>query len=416
MLLPDRAAGQEERTKYNPMQIKRILGAACAAILAGTLAGCGTMVSVNPEKDEQQVVAEVNGTPIEKSAYYDMIDTYGTMYGMSVDDLNDDENGAIMRESILEQLVNEEALYQQAVEDGLVDDSEEHREEVRKELQDSLDATLESYKEQYDTEEEAQEAYEEYVKDNGYDDMDAKIDESIRQTAINDEYAKITDPVAATEEDAKEYYDEQVEIQQEAIDEDPTSYSLYTSQGENFYNPKGSVYVKNLLISLPDDVQSEISSLRAEGDTEAADALRDQELAKIKAEADAALARANAGEDFDALLEELGTDPGMTQEPAKTTGYMVYEGSNYVEPFEEASLLLTTDGQISPLVPTDFGYHIIERVTSAEGAVPFDDVKESIIESETSTKQSEAYQEFLDSLKDSMEIVLHTDRLEIFNR
>lgn len=398
------------------MHIKRILGAACAAAAAVACVGCSSMVSVNPEKDEQQVVAEVNGSPIEKSQYYDLIETYGTMYGMTADDLNDSENGATMRESLLDQLVDEEALYQQAVEDGLVDDSEDHREEVRKEIQDSLDATLESYKEQYETEEEAQKAYDDYVADNGYDDMDSKIDESIRQTAINDEYAKITDPVAATEEEAKKYYDEQIEIQQKAIDEDPSSYSLYSSQDGNYYNPKGSVYVKNLLISLPDDVQSQISSLRSEGDTDAADALRDEELAKIKTQADAALARANAGENFDALLEELGTDPGMTQEPAKTTGYMVYEGSNYVEPFEKASLALTKDGQISALVPTDFGYHIIERVSSAEGAVPFDDVVDSIIEKETSTKQSEAYQEFIDNLKNSMEIVLYPDRLEVFNR
>lgn len=396
--------------------IKKGMCAICALLAATAIAGCGNMISVNKDKDEQQVVAEVNGEPITKSEYYKLIDSVGQMYGMTTEDLNDEENGAAMRESFLEQLVNEEALYQQAEEDGLVDNSDEHRDEVRKEIEDELKTQLDSYKEQYETEEEAQKAYDDYVKENGYDDMDARIDDSIRQTAINDEYKKITDPITVSDDEAKEYYEEQVEVQKEAIDEDPSSYSLYTSQGENFYNPEGSVYVKNLLISLPDDVQSEISSLRSSGDTEAADELLDEELAKIKPEADAALARANAGEDFDALLEELGTDPGMTQEPAKTTGYMVYEGSNYVEPFEEASLKLTTDGQLSPLVATDFGYHIIERVSDASGAVPFDDVKDSIIESETSDKQSEAYQNFLDELKEKMNIVLYTDRLEVFNR
>lgn len=398
------------------MHMKKLASAACALALAFTAAGCGTMVSVNPEKDEQQIVAEVNGTEVPKSEYYAMIDSIGQMYGMTADDLNDKENGAAMRESILEQVVNEEALYQQAVEDGLVDDSDEHREEVRKEIEDNLKSTMDSYKEQYETEEEAQEAYDKYVADNGYDDIDARIDDSIRQTAINDEYEKVTSPVKATEDDAREYFEEQVEIQKTAIDEDPANYSTYTSQGGNYYNPAGSVYVKNLLISLPDDVQSEISELRSSGDDAAADQLLQTELAKIQPEAEAALARARAGENFDVLIEELGTDPGMTQEPAKTTGYMVYEGASYVEPFKEASLKLTKDGEISPLVATDFGYHIIERVSDAEGEVPFDTVKESIIDKETSSKQSEAYQEFLENLKDGMNIVLYTDRLEVFNR
>ena len=62
--------------------------------------------------------------------------------------------------------------------------------------------------------------------------------------------------------------------------------------------------------------------------------------AKIKADADAALARAKAGEGFGALIEELGTDTGMTQEPAKTKGYLVFEGSGMVAEFEEAALAL----------------------------------------------------------------------------
>ena len=76
---------------------------------------------------------------------------------------------------------------------------------------------------------------------------------------------------------------------------------------------------------MPEDAQSQISNLRKSGDDEGADKLLNEELAKIKSQADGALARAKAGEDFDALIEELGTDSGMKQEPAKTQGYVVYE-------------------------------------------------------------------------------------------
>lgn len=395
--------------------MRKGLIALMAVLTAAIFAGCSNMVSVNKEKDEAQVVAVVDGTEIPKSEYYEMLDSVLSMYGMSRSDINDSETRDEFLSNILDEVVNQEALYQQAKEDGLIDESQEHIDEVKAELQETLDAQLESYKESYDTEEEAQEAYDAYVTQNGYDDLDAKALEQIRQDGINAEYEKVTDPVEATEEDAQEYFDEQVAIQKEAIDEDASAYSNYTSSGENFYNPAGSVYVKNLLISLPDDVQSEISSLRADGDDEAADALRDTELAKIRTEAQAALDRANAGEDFDALIEELGTDPGMESEPYKTYGYMAYEGSSFVPEFEEAALALTKDGQISDLVATDFGYHILEREAQADGEVPFDSVKDSIISSLTSTQKSDAYSAFLEELVGGKNVVLHTELLELYD-
>lgn len=397
------------------MNLKRILGTASAVMFAFSAAGCGTMVSVNPDKDNSQIVAEVNGKEIPKSEYYAALDSLASMYGLTAADMNSSENGAAMRLSLLEQVVDSELIYQKAVKDGLVDTSEEHREEVRKEIEKELDEVREQLKEQYATDEEAQSAYDKFIEENGYDDMEARIDSKIRDEAVSEETDKVVDAVVVTEDDAKEYYDGQVEVQKTAIDADPTSYTLYTSQGGNYYNPAGSVYVKNLLIALPDDVQNQISELRVSGDTEEADKLRDEELAKIQAQADAALARAAAGENFDALIEELGDDPGMDEEPAKTYGYMVYEGSNYVDAFEAASLALKRDGQISALVPTDFGYHIIERVADAEGAVPFDSVKDSIIDSQKMSKQSEAYQDFLEELKEGSDIVVYEDRLEVFN-
>lgn len=397
------------------MHMRKGLRAAAAAGLATMLmAGCG-MVSVNPDKDAAQTVAIINGTEIPKGDYYEMIDTLGGSYGFTNEDLQDSENGETMRTYVLDQLINQEAMYQKAEEDGFVDTSDEHREEVRKEIEDSLAETKKSYESMYDDESQAEEAYNSYVESQGYDDMEAAIDKKIRDDAINEEYEKATEDVTVSDDEAKEYYDEQVETQKAGIEEDPSNYSLYSQNGgTNYYNPPGSDYVKNLLIALPDDVQSEISSLRSSGDTEGADALRDAELAKIEVEATEALTRAKSGEDFDALIEELGDDPGMESEPAKTEGYLVTEGSNYVDEFEEASLALTEDGQISELVPTDFGYHIIKRVADAEGPVDFDSVKDSIVEQETSTKKSEAYQKFLEDLKNGMEIVTYPERLTVY--
>ena len=69
------------------------------------------------------------------------------------------------------------------------------------------------------------------------------------------------------------------------------------------------------------------------------------------------LARVLAGEDFDMLMKTYGEDPGMEQFP---DGYTFVSGDMVTE-FEEATLELEI-GEISGLVISQFGVHIIKRV------------------------------------------------------
>lgn len=66
--------------------------------------------------------------------------------------------------------------------------------------------------------------------------------------------------------------------------------------------------------------------------------------------------KAVSGADFDALVKEYGTDPGMESNP---TGYVFTKGE-MVEEFEKASFDLKA-GEISRPVKTTYGYHIIKR-------------------------------------------------------
>ena len=61
---------------------------------------------------------------------------------------------------------------------------------------------------------------------------------------------------------------------------------------------------------------------------------------------------------FDELLEKHGEDPGMK---ARDGGYFFTYGM-MVEPFEKASFALS-EGQVSNIIETDFGYHIIKRLS-----------------------------------------------------
>lgn len=85
--------------------------------------------------------------------------------------------------------------------------------------------------------------------------------------------------------------------------------------------------------------------------------LEGEELAAKKKLAEEALKKAQDGEDFDALIKEYGEDPGMSGSP---DGYIFKEG-DMVDPFYQGAKALGED-EISGLVESDFGYHIIKRM------------------------------------------------------
>ena len=71
--------------------------------------------------------------------------------------------------------------------------------------------------------------------------------------------------------------------------------------------------------------------------------------------------RAKAGEDFATLANEFSDDPGNSGSDGKKNGglYANVAVGMMVEPFEKASLALEP-GQISDVVETDFGFHVIK--------------------------------------------------------
>ena len=260
---------------------------------------------------------------------------------------------------------------------------------------------------------------------------------------------KAAEGVEVTDEQVQEEFDKRVATQKESYDANPAAYVTAENNGTtNYYAPEGYRGVKNLLIRFSTEKQSEISDLNSaissanstltdaqkqldtlngtdtsEYDEEAkasydeevaalnetvatAQATLDESNAKlgtvtaeaydeILATAQDVLARAQAGEDFDALLEEYGEDTGMKNEPNKSRGYLVCEGlSIYEQSFQDAAMALEKVGDVSSeLVKTSYGYHILQYATDiTPGAVELtEEIKSDIYNTLLSDAKDAAY-------------------------
>lgn len=116
--------------------------------------------------------------------------------------------------------------------------------------------------------------------------------------------------------------------------------------------------------------------------------------------------RATAGEDFAKLAGEYGQDG--TRETGGDLGF--FSRGQMVKPFEDAAFAMQP-GQISDLVETPFGLHIIkleERKTPS-----FDEFKDSFREQAKQQKVAEAEENYVKSLTDPMNIQVQDGAQEI---
>ncbi len=96
--------------------------------------------------------------------------------------------------------------------------------------------------------------------------------------------------------------------------------------------------------------------------------------AAAKAKAEAARARALRGEDFAKLAAQLSEDTGSAREGGDL-GYNTK--GKMVAPFDDAQFALKP-GEISQVVESRFGYHVIKVEGVREGDVPVDEAKREI--------------------------------------
>lgn len=122
--------------------------------------------------------------------------------------------------------------------------------------------------------------------------------------------------------------------------------------------------------------------------------------AKLKGKADEALKRAKKGEDFAALAKEL-SDDGSKQNGGDL-GF--FPRGRMVGPFEEAAFALQPS-QISDVVRTQFGYHVIKVEERKTGrALPFAEAQEQVKEDLTREQTYERYQQYVSGLRSKAKV------------
>lgn len=195
--------------------------------------------------------------------------------------------------------------------------------------------------------------------------------------------AQFADKVELTDEEVNSYYldnqsrfenQEQVKVDYIALDVNDIAKTVEVKDEDllTFYQENSANYQK--------EEQRRVSHILIEaGDDTAA----------AKAQAEELLAKVNAGEDFAALAQEFSADT-FSGENGGDLDWI--ERGNMGDAFDEAAFALAEVGQVSDVVESEFGFHVIKltELSDAE-STPFEEVKDAIFETVSKQKAQDKF-------------------------
>lgn len=130
-------------------------------------------------------------------------------------------------------------------------------------------------------------------------------------------------------------------------------------------------------------------------------------LVKTEKEAKDILAKLKAGGKFEELAQKNSVDSSSAR-----GGDLGWFGKGSMVPAFEKAALALKEGQVSDVVKSDFGFHIIKLTGKRPAGIrPFEEVKEQIKGAIMPTKQQEVFQKIKDELKKTAKITIKEDVL-----
>jgi len=327
------------------------------------IAGAGSCQEKAAEKVEQAPVVEQKAMPaappeakIEKDAFVAIVNDVS----IPADDLDrkmemvknrysgmgvemDANQMADMRKRITDSLVEQEILYQESVAQNIAVDQAE------------IDSELQNFKRQFTSDAD----FQAQITEMGYTEDSLKKEIQRAKSIQHLIEQKIVAGITIAEADLKAHYD---------------------ANPDNFKVPE-RVHARHILAKIGQGAD----------ETEKAEARKKIEAVKEKL---------NSGEDFAKLASENSDCPS-----SKNGGDLdFFAKGQMVKPFEDAAFAMNP-GEISDIVETQFGYHII-KVEGKEpaGTVSFEDAKEGLAEKLKNQKARESVTAYIASLKEKAKI------------
>lgn len=285
-------------------------------VIALTIVAVATLVSAEEKPVPEDNIALVNGVAITKAEFdRGMARVQRQLTGMGRP--LGDSHLAKMQEDVLVSLIESELLYQESQKEGIKIDEA------------AIDEQLAAVKKRFPDEAEFQEALNEQNVFEADIRSDFRRGKAVEQ--LIDE--KVVSKISVSDEETMGYYDQNLN-----------------------------------LFKQPEQVQASHILIKADPDAD------ESQKAQAREELEGIRRKLQEGEDFAALAKEFSQGPSSTK-----GGDLGYFGrGQMVKPFEEAAFALEP-GEVSDIVQTRFGYHLI-KVTDkkAESAIPYDDVKDRL--------------------------------------
>ena len=248
-----------------------------------------------------------------------------------------------LKEDILNRLIGAELLYQDAVKGGIKVSEKE------------IDDKFNQWKKGFPSEEQFKDSLKQWNID------EAAMRTDLRKAMTIDMFIKekFADKIVVSEGEAKKYYE----------------------SNPQFFKQPEQIKASHILIKVEPDAKEEDKAA-------ALKKLKDVEE-KLK-----------GGAKFDALAKEYSEGP--SKDKGGDLGY--FRRGQMVKPFEEAAFALKP-GQVSEIVETNFGYHLIEVVdVKPASVVPFAEVQERIQKFLQQEKTQKEMFAFIDTLRKSAKV------------
>jgi peptidyl-prolyl cis-trans isomerase D len=390
--------------------IYRKITALALGLLLLISGGC-SLVDYDEEKAAQiedgKTIIEYNGAVVTKGEITSQMSQYLTANSSSIDAIKSsgDETWNGFKESYITEIATDLIAIDKAKElglDQLTDEQQATVDESYNSAISSLDSIFSSTAQSavdadsslnYDTE--LKRLENDYMKTLGYD-LDTYRDELVRQAILSSVKDYFIKDITVTEEEVRKNYDASVDIQKNNIELSPGNITMQAQFGGLvLYYPAGYMKVRHILIAFDEDTKSKaLQAYSATGDNTEYDKIIAAALPAIQPTVDEVTAKIDAGEDFTALLDEYNTDSNMGLEPAHTEGQVVgpYSTDINTPGYLDAVAKLTAVGDYTTIT-TYSGCYIIHCERMLEGAVPYDEVKDTMKASMLSTNQASKWSE-----------------------